>query len=400
METATSTPDKSFASAWFAVVAVATGIFSLVTTEILPIGLLTSISVSLGVSDGMTGLAVTMPGAVAAVSAPLVTMAAGTMNRRHLLCLLMTLLLVANVVSALATSFVMLLAARVLVGVCIGGFWAVAAGLGVRLVDERFVGRATAIIFGGVAVASVVGVPAGTLVGDLFSWRVALAALAALNATVFVALVCFLPPLPANQRITLSSLFLPFRIAGVRVALLATLLVVAGHFTAFTFVRPFLEQVTNNVGNTMGALLLLFGVCGVVGNFLAGSWASRSSNRTLLAIVAVMALTMLGMPLIGVSLSGAAVMLALWGLAYGGLAVTLQTHILQTAPHTTEAATALFVAIFNLSIALGSLLGGRTVDVLTSSGVMTLGGCLALSMLVMPWLLRAKQEHFLNHFYR
>ncbi|MFC6525566.1 MFS transporter [Nonomuraea rubra] len=161
---------------WLAVTSVAVGTFTVVTSEMLPVGLLTSMAVDLGVSAGTAGLTMTAPGLVAAAAAPLLAIAARRADRRHVLLGLMALLAVANLMAAAAPAYPVLLAARVLTGVSIGGFWAFAAGLGPRLVPERAVGRATSIILGGVSVASVLGVPAATFVSSFAGWRSAFAA--------------------------------------------------------------------------------------------------------------------------------------------------------------------------------------------------------------------------------
>ncbi|WP_049475596.1 MFS transporter, partial [Stenotrophomonas maltophilia] len=163
---------------WWAVSAVGLATFSVVTTEMLPVGLLTPVAEDLGASTGTAGLMISLPALLAAVFAPLVVIAAGGIDRRRILCVLLGLLLVANVASALAPGIGWLLAARVLVGFCMGGIWAIAGGLAARLVPAHRIGLATSIIFGGVAAASVLGVPLGALIGDALGWRFAFAAMA------------------------------------------------------------------------------------------------------------------------------------------------------------------------------------------------------------------------------
>ena len=152
---------------WWAVVAVMIGIFLLVTAEQLPIGLLSQVAESMGVTPGMAGLMVTVPGVVAAFSAPLLPVAVGRLDRRIMLTLMMAVMVLGSVLSAMASNFALLLAARVLVGISIGGFWAIAGSIAPRLVPSDQVSRAMTIIFGGVAAASVLGVPLGTLLGDI-----------------------------------------------------------------------------------------------------------------------------------------------------------------------------------------------------------------------------------------
>lgn len=371
-------PAHSPLRAWLAVVAVAFGTFSVVTTEMLPVGLLTSIGSALRVSPGTAGLAMTVPGLVAAVAAPLLAVTVGRLDRRLVLCGLLALLAAANLASALAPSFAVLLLARVLVGVCIGGVWSLAAGLAVRLVPEKSAGHATSLIFSGIAVASVLGVPVGTLIGDLLHWRAAFAGMGALALATAAALAVTLPPLPATETIRLREVPGLFRNARLRVGLITTALLVTGHFGAYTYVRPVLEDVSGVRTELISTLLLAYGVAGIAGNFLAGATAHRDPRRTLMVIFTALATAVLLVPVAGGTLGGAVTLLVLWGLAYGGVSVTSQTWVLHAAPDTREAASALFVGVFNIAISLGALLGGRAADGIALVGVMWFGGALAV----------------------
>ncbi|MFC9970457.1 MFS transporter [Spirillospora sp. NPDC127200] len=372
-------PSQIKGKTWAAVGAVALGIFTLMTSELLPVGLLTPIGSGLGVSEGAAGLMLTVPGLVAAVSAPVVTVTAARIDRRTLLAALVALMALANLVCAAASHYAVLLAARVAIGVSVGGFWAVAGGLAVRLVPARHVARATAIVFGGVSTASVVGVPAGTLIGDLGGWRAAFAAVGVLGLVALAGLLVFVPALPSQGGMSFRRLAeLPRRAAGVRTGVLVTFLLITGHFTAYTFVRPILGEGANVEDALVGALLMAYGVAGVAGNFVAGSRAGTRPRRTLLAICAALSAVMALFALAGTGRVAALVLLVAWGLAYGGVSVSLQTWMLKAAPDEAEAATSLYVAAFNLSIALGALLGGALVDATTTTGVLWTAGLLAL----------------------
>ncbi|MFE0778151.1 MFS transporter [Streptomyces sp. NPDC058861] len=371
---------------WLAVLAVTLGIFALMTSELLPVGLLTPVGSDLDVSEGTAGLMVTVPGLVAAVSAPLVTVATGRVDRRLVLAVLVGLVGAANLASAFATGFAPVLVARFLIGVSVGGFWSLAGGIALRLVPERHVGRATAVIFGGVETASVLGVPAGTLLGDLGGWRAAFAAVGALGLVALVCLVLLMPRVPPERTLAFADLPRILRShAALRVGLALTFLVVTGHFTAYTFVRPVLLD--DGIAPRMtGVLLLVFGVAGVCGNFLAGALVAGRPRPAVLGIAAVLttATTLLAATDTGPVTAGA--VLALWGLGYGAVPVTFQTWILAAAPDAVEAASSLYVSVFNLSIALGALLGGLAVDHVATAGALWAGGALAL--LAVP-LLRA-----------
>ncbi|WP_409057730.1 MFS transporter [Streptomyces sp. SYP-A7185] len=365
------------------VLAVAATTFSVVTTEMLPVGLLTSLSSGLGVSDGTAGLTVTLPGVVAALAALLLPVAVRRADRRTVLCALMVLLAAANLLAALAPDFGVLLGARVLVGICIGGVWAVAAGLGVRLVRAEDAGRATTVIFSGIAVASVLGVPAGTFLGELAGWRWAFAVMAAFALAVAGLLAVLLPPLPASAALRLGTFPGLLRGARLRAGLLVVLFLVTGHFAAYTYVRPVLERVPDLGAGPVSGLLLVYGVAGIAGNFAGGALAARDPRRALLAISAGLAAVVLLLGPAGGSLPASVALLVAWGLAYGGVSVATQQWVLAAAPRAREAASALFAGVFNAAIALGALTGGLVADGFGTTRVLWLGGGLAaLALLV------------------
>jgi len=364
--------------AWWGVVAVMFGIFLLVTAEQLPIGLLSQVASSLEVTPGMAGLMVTVPGVVAAFSAPLLPVAVGRLDRRVMLTLLMLLMVGASVLSAFAESFVLLLAARALVGVSIGGFWAIAGGIAPRLVASERVPRAMTLIFGGVAAASVLGVPLGTLLGELSHWRVAFGALGGLSLLTAAALWRWLPKLTPREPVRLAMLGQQLANRGVRVAVITTGLVVVGHFAAYTFISPVLQNISGISLSYIGSLLLLYGAAGIIGNVAAGMLAGRYPYVAVLVIPCVLLMVVGSFPLLGTMPVSGVLLLMLWGGVFGSVSVSIQTWILRTAPNT-EAATALMAFVFNLSIGIGSLVGGRLVDSAGLAGAMWAASVLFLT---------------------
>lgn len=345
-----------------AVAAVALSTFSVVTTEMLPVGLMTPIADTLEASVGTASLMISVPAILAAFFAPIVIFAAGGVDRRRILAALLALLTAANLMSALAVSIGWMLAARIVVGFCMGGVWATAGGLAPRLVPARSVGLATAVIFGGVSAASVLGVPIGVIIGDFAGWRLAFGAMAVFSALVLAVNLTALPKLPVNQSTTLRQFLDQTGQGPVLLGLIVTFLFVAGHFMAYTFVRPLLQSVSGVDAEWVGVLLFVYGAAGIVGNFLAGAVASRHIGLTLIAIAIALSATIIGFVLVGVTPTGGAIVLILWGLAYGGVSVALQTWMMKAAPTAIEVATSLFVAVFNIGIALGSFVGGRMID--------------------------------------
>ena len=368
----------SVRSAWMPVIAVGLATFSVVTTEMLPVGLLTAIAGTLGVSTGNAGLMISLPAMLAALFAPFVVIASGGVDRRLILCGLLALLVIANLASALATDLVIMLAARTVVGFCMGGIWAIAGGLAARLVPDNAIGLATSIIFGGVAAASVLGVPLGALIGDTIGWRWAFGCMAFFSALVLALHLWVIPTLPVTGSVHISQFVAQLGNRKLLTGLLLTLLLVTSHFVAFTFVRPLLISVSGVNPQWIGAILFAYGIAGVVGNFVVGICAARYTTLTLIAIATGLVLTPLLFLTVGHTTFGGGTTLIFWGLAYGGLSVGLMTWMMKAAPRAVEIASALFVGVFNIGIALGAWAGGKLIDTVTLRDTLWLASGLAV----------------------
>ncbi|WP_101606939.1 MFS transporter [Amycolatopsis sp. BJA-103] len=374
LDTTARTPLKG----WLAVLAVTLGIFSLVTTEILPIGLLTPIGEDFRITPGTAGLTMTLPGFLAALAAPAVTVAAGRIDRRALLCALMVVLALADVLAATAQAYWAVLVSRVLVGLVIGAFWAIGSGLAARLVGPARAGTATAVIFSAVPLGSVLGVPAGTFVGELFGWRAAFAVMAVFTFGVLAALALTLPPLPPAGTTRLDVLRELTRGRATRLGLLVTVLVVLAHFGTYTYVTPLLRQVTQVSPELITVFLLVYGTAGIAGNFVAGVAIARDLRLTFLAAAGLIGLATLALPFLGDSKAAALALLVVWGFAYGAVPVCSGTWFAKAAPQAPEAASVLFTSSFQATLSAGALLGGIVVDSVSVPAVMVAGGVVAL----------------------
>ncbi|MBH2544998.1 MFS transporter [Serratia marcescens] len=378
------------AKPWLATFAIGLSTFTVVTAEMLPVGLLTPIVSTLNASIGRAGLLISLPALFAALFAPLVVLGARRTDRRSLLIVFLLLLIAANLLAAAATSMALLFAARILLGFCIGGIWAIAGGLAERLVPPASVGLALSVIFGGVAAASVLGVPLGVFLGEALGWRMAFLAVAVLAALTLLLLLCVLPPLPVTQAVSWRSFTAQRANRRLLLGLLLTFLLIAGHFMAYTFVRPLLQTIAGIESRWVGPLLFAYGVAGIVGNFIAGQAAAKRLRRILALIALGLALAVLLLPLLGrAPLSGGAFLL-LWGIAYGGVSVSLMAWMLKAAPDAVEVASSLYIALFNMAISCGSLAGGLVVD----AGGLTINGVLSgiVLLLALAILMRTRPQ--------
>jgi predicted MFS family arabinose efflux permease len=367
-------------SRWRGVTCLALGIFVIVTSEILPVGLLDPIASAFHVSAGTGGLLMTLPGLTAAVCAPLTTVATARFDRRAILALFMVVLALANLTVAVAPAFWLVLVGRTLTGLVIGGYWSIGVGLSPRLVPSASLSKATALVFSAVPVGSVVGVPLGTVLGHAFGWRMPFALLCGLSALAGVALLRTLPALPILRATTGAMLLglLRGRGTGVRTGLLVTTLVVIAHFGGYTYLAPFLRGTTGISESSVSVYLLIYGAAGILGTVVAGRTLGRSLRGTFAVSAALIAFSALLLPVLGANPVGALALLVVWGFAYGTVPACSKTWFTRTAPRLPEAAGVLFTASFQATLALGALLGGRVVDASSTRAVMVCAGCLAL----------------------
>lgn len=372
---------------WLSVTSVALGSFVLVLSEFLPIGLLPAIADDLDVGIGTAGLMVVATGLVGAVAAPVVTVLTSRLDRRVVLVSLTVLLVVADGLAAVAPSFWVLLIARMLLGVGIGGFWAIGAGIAGRLVRPELTIRATSLITAGVSVATVVSLPLGALVSSLASWRLGFVIGGALGVVALVLQLAMLPRIPAQQRVRFATLGSLLRVPRARVGLIAAAFVFAAQFAAYTYIAPYLQQLVGVGPDTVTIALLVFGVAGIVGNFAAGFTLDRSVLGTIGASKFVLAAAVVLLPLLAHSVVGVFVLLVVWGLVWGALPLGMQTWMSTASPAGSETGLALFVTTIQLAIAAGSVLGGAAVssfglaaDFWLAGGVAIVGAVVLVAM--------------------
>lgn len=369
--------------AWGAVVSMGLGVFGLVGAEFLPASLLTPMALELGVSEGMAGQAVTATAVIGFGTSLCITAATRRIDRRFVLLAFSLLLVLSNLLVAVAPNLLTLLAGRVLLGMALGGFWTLSAAVIMRLVPERLVPAALSIQMSGLSAATIFAAPLGSYVGAVHGWRTVFLAAAALGLLVFLFQLLTLPSLPPRGEARFRTLFEVLSRRHVSRAMLAILLIFVGHFAFFTYIRPFLEGVSGLGAGTVSLILLAFGVANFLGNYLAAFLLGRSMRFTL----TIMPLLMGSLALILSSFGGAllldAALVALWGLAFGAVPVAWTTWITRAVPDETESAGGLVVAAINFAIATGAAAGGFILD---HSGVETVflasGGVLLLATLV------------------
>lgn len=372
------TDGEPLVPAWMAVFSLAMGVFGLLTTEYLPASLLTPMALDLGVSEALAGQAVTVTAVVALFAGLLVPGLTRSLDRRLVLLGFSALMIASNLLVALSSSLAVLLIMRILLGIALGGFWSMAAAVAMRLVPAALLPRALSIIFSGIAVGTVVAVPLGSYLGGQFGWRSAFFAAAGVGVVTLVFQIFTLPSLaphrPSRLRTVLEVLLRP----GIAIGMFGCVLVHTGHFALFTYIRPFLESTTGVGPQTLALMLLGFGVANFAGTLFAGWLLQRDPRATLVlmpVLVGVAALALVGLP---ASVTGQALLLALWGMAFGGVPVAWSNWVARSIPDQAESAGGMVVASVQSAIAAGAAAGGSVFSFSGIHGVFVAAGILML----------------------
>lgn len=356
-------PSPAPQGSWLAILAVSIAAFALVTSEFLPIGVLNSVASDLNISTGTAGLIITLPGVMAAFAAPLLPLAMKQLDRRYVLILLTFIMVIANTITAFSDNFTLLLLSRLVLGISIGGFWATAIALSGKLAPKSLpIAKATAVVMAGVTLATVLGVPIGTWLSEFYGWRSAFAITAVIGFIVLVLQVVFLPPLRPDAAIHLRDLPALLRIPKARSGMLIVLLIGLAHFCAYSYLAPFFKHIAGFDGTTIGMLLLLYGIAGVFGNAFAGYSGNLNIRYTLAFVGICFAIVFFGFPVFAIHETGAFILTALWGFAFGAFPTSANIWMFVHAPQAVEKGMPLFVGLFQVMIASGSLLGGFVVD--------------------------------------
>ncbi|WP_321922067.1 MFS transporter [Paraburkholderia guartelaensis] len=365
---------------WLSVFAVAISAFAFVTSEFLPVGLLTEIARDLGVTPGTAGLMVTTPGVMAAIFAPGLMMFAGRMDRRQVFLLLTAMLLASNIVSALATNFALMLVGRAMLGAALGGFWTLATAAAGRLVHTSDAPRATAIILTGVTFATVIGVPLGTFIAGFASWRMSFFVTGGLVALALVAQALLVPTLPSAAALRLADFATLLRRPHVRLSMLMVALVFGAHFSTYTFIAPLLQQDFSMSAITL--LLLAFGVIGFFSNALTSAVVATRLKSAVATMTALLLCALSAMILLDHVRIGEIAAMLMWGVAFGAIPLCFSVWIQRNTADLAEAGSAMFVSVIQVAIALGSSVGGAIVDRAGIRADLVLGCALAVFGLV------------------
>lgn len=367
------------AAAWGAVISMMLGVFALATAEFLPPSVLTPIASDLGISVGLAGQTVAATAALAFAGSLLIPSFTRRIDRRNVLLGLSVLLIASNLMVAFASDFALLLLGRAVLGIAMGGFWAMSMAIVMRLVPESLVPRGLAIVMSGLGAATIVAAPVGSWLGAVIGWRGVFLLAAALGLLALIVQLLTLPRMAPKNRANLRTLVEVARRPHMRSGLIAVLLIFGGNYALFTYIRPFLQEVTGVAITGVTAILLAFGVVNYIGSHLGGVMLKRHAKLT-------MVLTPLLMGAIGIALASAhgtpattLALVAIWGLVFGTVPVAWTTWITRVVPDEAESGGGLLVAAIQVAIAVGAGAGGVLVNVGGVASVFMVGGAVLVA---------------------
>ncbi|HBR6977402.1 MULTISPECIES: MFS transporter [Klebsiella] len=348
---------------WGGVFAMTLCVFALIASEFMPVSLLTSMAQSLNVTEGMAGQGIAISGAFAVVTSLFISRLAGTLNRKNLLLGLTCIMALSGGVIAMAPNYLTYMTGRALIGIVVGGFWSMSAATAMRLVPVHRVPLALAIFNSGNALATVVAAPLGSWLGSVIGWRGAFFCLLPVAIVAFIWQLLSLPSMQVTrQPAGAGNVFALLRRRVVMLGMLGVGIFFMGQFTLFTYIRPFLETVTKVDASAVTLILLVIGSAGFIGTTLIGRVLKRGFYPTLMAIPVLMATVALALIAFGSQAAIVTALLGLWGFISTAAPVGWWAWVPRTFPQNAEAGGGLMVAMVQLSIALGSTVGGVLFD--------------------------------------
>lgn len=363
---------------WLPVISLTLSTFIFNTSEFIPIGLLTSIADDFAITESKAGLLITIYAwVVALASLPLMMAFAKTENKKLMLSLV-ALFTASHILSGFSNSYVMLMISRIGVACSHAVFWSIVTPLAVHVAPEGHRSTAVSMIITGSSIAMIVGLPLGRAVGLMVGWRVTFLLIAILSAIVLCLLATFLPKVPSDNNISLKTLPTLVSTPALLCIFVMTALTITGHFTAYSYIEPFLGQAAGFTNGEITMVLSAFGVIGIIVSVLFSKYYDRHQFAFLrVAVLGICICTLL----LGISSGNSFIMVftcLLWGLSINCFNISLQSCIIDYSPFGTAIAMSIYSGIYNVGIGAGALVGGIVCSHIGIPFVGYVGGAVSL----------------------
>ncbi|WJV56169.1 MFS transporter [Prodigiosinella aquatilis] len=334
-----------------------------VTAELLPIGVLTEIGETYNESAGSIGLIVTGYAWVVAISAVFITSLLIGVERKRLLLILLLAFSISNLIVSQTSDLFVLYFGRIIGAFAHGVFWSIVGPMAVKIVPQGGKSRAMAIVFGGIAIASVIAVPLGTFISQKVGWQLAFLWLAISSLMIMLVIIYTMPTMQLEKNDKDTSLLGLLTRPYLRRLFPVTALAICGHFCAFTYIGPILEDAVYISHDHLPLFLLSFGIFGVIGNVSSGLIPDKklvffTLFSFVLMVISIVLLTYFSKNRVILSY----LFFGLWGMGICLITVTLQSIVLNLAPDAGARASSIHVAMFNTGIGSGAFIGGVIIN--------------------------------------
>ena len=378
---------------WVSVCALAVGAFIFNTTEYIPIALLSDIGQSFGKAATEVGMIITVYAwIVALLSLPLMLMTKN-IERRKLLLMLFALFALFHALSFFSWNFNILLVSRIGIALTHAVFWSITASLAVRLAPTGKTNQALGLLSTGTVLAMVLGIPLGRVIGQYFGWQLSFLLIGVCAAGVMLVLAKNLPALPSQNTGSLSSLPSLFKRRNLMLLYAITVLIITAHFTAYSYIEPFVLQVGGFKAEQVTIVLSLYGLAGFAASYLFGKWFAKSQRLFMLGAVAVILLSaLLLLPFASFPYAVYALVF-IWGVAIVIVSLGMVSKVLAFASDATDVANSIYSGLYNVGIGGGALLGHYVTVWFGLSNIGIAGALLAAAGLAVCGLLFREQDN-------
>ncbi|MGF6930352.1 DHA1 family inner membrane transport protein [Chitinophaga sp. W2I13] len=339
----------------------ALGVFGIATTEFGVIGILPQIASHFQITVDKAGWLLSAFALVIAVFGPFMTLLFSGVDRKKAMVFVLMVFTISNILSALATNFPLLLFARILPAFLHPVFWSIALSAAAGAVPAADSPKAVGIVFGGFTIASVLGVPLSTFIAAVFNWQASFALCAIVNGFSLLGLCLWLSPMPVSVKATFGDQVKILKKPVLWIQLLLACLMVSAMYASYGYLAVYLNSITRMNGREIGVMLLIFGVAGVGGNWLAGKMLSRNIPLTTIMFILLLSLAHLLLYVAGGFFIPMVMVIIVWGFIHTGGFLISNINVTSAAPESREFVNSIFTSCGNMAVTIGATLGGMTI---------------------------------------
>lgn len=374
---------------YWRVIVMACAAFIFNTTEFIPVALLSDIAQSFQMEVSHTGLMITVYAwVVSLMSLPFMLLSAN-LERKGLLIKLFIVFILSHILSVFAWNFQILLISRIGIALAHAVFWSITASLVMRVAPKNKKTQALGLLTIGTSLATVLGLPLGRIIGQAFGWRITFGLIACGALVVVLLLWYLLPRLPSKNAGSLKSLPLLAKRPLLLSLYLVTMIIVSAHFTAYSYIEPFMVTIGHFTANSATAILLIFGLSGIITGLLFNRLYRLSPAKFLAGAMSLLTLSLLALLALSQHVVSMFSLAFIWGIGIAAVGLGLQMRVLQFAPDATDVASAIFSGIFNIGIGAGALIGNQVMQIFDLTDIGFVGatlGVLALAIYLITYL--------------